>query len=98
VNGWRSPSAVRTCEILCNIFVLLGNSGNALKSECHVCYNSIDHANGSKAKDFLIEALTFLEPDIIHLALDRLQKDVKVHFVVKLEDGEYLTVPKKNGA
>jgi hypothetical protein len=39
VNGWQSSSAVRICEILCNIFILLGNSGDELKSECYICYN-----------------------------------------------------------
>jgi hypothetical protein len=56
-----------------------------------------DHsADGSKARDFLIEVLTFPNPDVILLALDRLQTDSKVHFVVKLEDGECSTIS-KNG-
>lgn len=43
---------------------------------------------GITAKNLLIEALTFLTPDTILLALDRLQSDSKVHFVANLEDGE----------
>jgi hypothetical protein len=41
VNGWQTPSAVRICEILCNIFVLLGNSSDELKSECYICFKLI---------------------------------------------------------
>lgn len=43
----------------------------------------------------MIEALTHLTPDAIMLALDRLQKGSKVHFVVKLEEGEYFTFPSR---
>jgi hypothetical protein len=40
----------------------------------------------------MIEALTLLTPDAILLALDRLQKDDRVHFTVKLEEGEHATI------
>lgn len=42
-----------------------------------------------KVKDLLIEALTFLDPKALSSALDRLQKDTRVHFVVKLEDSKH---------
>ena len=96
VDGWQTPSALRTCEMLCNAFVLLGNSRDELKSVCHFWF---DHSMlmVHKAKDILIEALTFSKPDAILLALDRLQKDSKVHFVVKLEDGGCFKVSKTMG-
>jgi hypothetical protein len=35
VDGWKTPSAVRTSELLCNVFVLLGNSGEDVDSKCY---------------------------------------------------------------
>lgn len=45
-----------------------------------------------KVKELLIESLTFLESDALLIAIDRLQKDTKIHFVTKLEDCEYFVL------
>jgi hypothetical protein len=51
----------------------------------------------AKVKDILIEALTLLNHEALLLALGRLQKDVKVHFVLKTEDSKhYFSVFKRH--
>jgi len=96
IDGWTTPAEVRLCELLCNIFVLVGNSVD----ELHSVWYSISlplvliHA---KVKDILIEALTLLNHEALLLALGHLQKDVKVHFVLKTEDSKnYFPVFKRH--
>lgn len=36
MNGWMTPTAVRTCELLCNLLVLLGGSEYELNGMCTV--------------------------------------------------------------
>lgn len=88
------------CQSLCTLFVAVGHSRKELEGphNAHIhLFLLLFHAHIHTVQNLIVEALTLLPTDILLSVLNRLKGDIKLHFVVRLEQRECPATLKAHG-